>query len=264
MKKIVVVCSILLSLVQLGASQDIKGYLGKRLSIYGDFRSFMRFNPGYKKEDDGSGIKFNTKYVGGIDYVLGKCFSMSLEYETFKTGFETQIPYIDNDYSYYGGSNVQRSSVTLGAKVTGIGVVFNFFNSSKGALAPYGNYNILGIKTLSMSEVDSKDMLGQKFYTNHGQYVIDPEVKVTGLGFTYGFGRKWIYFDRLIFDIRLQMCIVTNKSLRPGVFMKTSSSYGSENYSSLDTKAQIENDMIKRVAGHSLFDFNIGLGLLLF
>jgi len=247
-----------------GYGQNLAGYLGRQITVYGNFKSFLRINQAAKE----SKIPFNTKLGAGVDFVVAKRVSLGLEFETFKTGFSTDLPYLEESYSSYYSSysdnpfDVRYTSVDLGAQVKTYGAYINLFSGQKGHLAPYGKYQIMGAKLMSVTEKDFRNSL-KVYNAERGMHLIDPEYSTYGYGLTYGVGKKWIYFDRLIVDVRVQSCMVLDKDFLPVILNSKNDTY--DNYSNnIDFELTMEEDMLKRVSLHSLLDFSFSMGWLLF
>lgn len=266
MKKLLSSVSFILVLLPSLYSQHLAGYLGKHLTLYGDVKSFLRTKPSAKEDQ----LPFNFKVGGGVDVILGRRFSISLDYEMFKTGFDTKLPYLHEGYSGY--DEVDYETVTLGCQTHTYGLLFQFFNGNKGHLAPYGSYQVVGVKLLSITEKDYRGTFAD-YAHRHGMNLEDPQISTYAYGATYGFGKKWLYLDHLIVDFRIQVCLVVDKKFKTPLLYsdskESSSSYSYSYYNSsepinTDFTLTVEQDMLKRVANHSFVDLSLGVGWLLF
>ncbi len=252
-------------------SQHLAGYLGRQWILNGNLETFLRIKPAAK--DPAPPI--NLKLGVGVEYVLTRYSSIGFEYQQFRTGFSTDLPYLPSyaiyNYDYgYNNSYLSYSAVTLGCQVQTYGITYTLYNRER-ALAPYGRYQGFGAKYISITEKDTRGELA-KFAQDHGYTLTDPAQVSNAAGLTYFIGKKWIYFDRLLVDVRLQMCLVIDLNdsnfLMPGILLGDEAFDGDETSSNSatanDFKVPMERDMVKRVGQNSLFDLHVGVGWLLF
>ena len=279
MKKYIIIAFLLVGYIFPSKGQNLAGYLGRQVTVYGNIKSFVRLRDAAKDKQP----PFNAKLSAGIDFVVSKRISLAFEFETFKTGFGTDLPYLNENYGYeygynynygygYGYNNdyIDYTTVQLGCNVQTYGVLIHLFSGRKGHLAPYGKYQVMGVKFLSITEKDYRNEI-DKYNKTYQMNIRDPQFSTYGYGLTYGVGKKWIYFDRLILDIKFQSCLVLDKNFMPPILLSqdddVSDSYGSDyntNPNDIDFTINLEKDMLERVAFHSFFDLSVGLGFLIF
>jgi hypothetical protein len=243
-------------------AQNVAGYLGKRFLVWGNVKSFIRIREGVKENS----LPINLKYAGSVEYIIYKRFSMSAEYENYSTGFVSQMPYVRSTGYYYDEDVLDKNDVKFTSSVNTIGVSFNFYNKSKGTFAPYGSYKSLSVKYLMLSEKDIDNNLAKQ--EPNAIITSDPLVKTSGISIGYGVGKKWIFFDRLLFDVKVNFSFLFDTKFRPRVpVFETRDRPGLEPEISSDKDKiveSLEKDMLRRVGAHQFIDLNFGVGLLLF
>ncbi len=254
------VCFLLFAITS--QAQNVAGYLGKRFLVWGNVKSFIRIREGVKENS----LPINLKYSGSVEYIIYKRFSMTAEYENYSTGFLTKMPYVRSSGYYYSEDVIDQNELKFGCSVNTIGVNFNFYNKSKGTFAPYGSYKSLSVKYLMLSEKDIDNNLVKQ---EPGAIIIfDPLVKTSGISIGYGVGKKWIFFDRLLFDVKVNFSFLFDSKFRPRMHLfETGNRDGSTEKISIDKteiEEKIKKDMLRRVGAHQFIDLNFGVGLLLF
>ena len=245
-------------------AQNVAGYLGNRFLVWGNAKSFYRIREGVKENS----LPINLKYAVSMEYIVYKRFSISTEFENYSTGFISKVPYIRDGGYYYYDKVIDQNDVKFNCSVNTIGVNLNFYSKSKGTFAPYGSYKSLSVKYLMLSEKDIDNNLAKQ--EPEGAILkSDPLIKTTGISIGYGVGKKWIFFDRLLFDVKVNFSFLFDSKLSPRmpVFENAKDRTGNTGQISSDKSIILENikkDMLRRVGAHQFVDFNFGVGLLLF
>ena len=222
---------------------QVPGYMGMRWSVYGNIETF--FNLSNKNQWDNL-YSVNLKYRAGIDYVLSKKNSLAVEYEYFQTASTydpTNVSVVSDDPN---GNNI----FDINVRTMTVGLNYSWFNSDKGYIAPYGFYQQVGLRYLlcaTTNEFGTMDRLSSAFtFANYQTAVI-----------TYGFGKRWIFFDRLLLHAGFEFGYVIGAN---PLGMLGSGNYQSSYLNSDENYSRT----INRLSALYLVNFNIGLGFLLF
>ncbi|MCF8299326.1 MAG: hypothetical protein K9J13_17385 [Saprospiraceae bacterium] len=245
------------------------GYQGKKLSVECNYLFFPAFSSpgtGYYHGDQmkfyDKLFNFNKRYKISIDYVLNRRNSVGVGFEFFKSRFQFDPGFdysIDNtydwDYEYF------QSDQALG-NISAKGLNFHYTTFYNKSLAPLGKYAQLdfGIMVYN-STVDQEmledEILGNKWRTNDFIPELTENRNDKTIYFGLTFGKKRIFFDRLLVNSGFQFCYV------PGA------------YTIIKDVLEINNDRLneqtflssaghKRIFKHMLFNLNLGVGFLIF
>jgi hypothetical protein len=175
------------------------GYMGKHFNLsYGFYCSpaviganakgntmLGRFN---SKSQSGK-FAFNTQHQLGIEYVVGNRKSIGFAATYYKTTY-------DNNLNASGASNLRGYY-----GITGLNYSLYLKLYRKHALAPYGNYFMLGPSlNTSTSTYDPDFMKGESPDTHKNAYFGLTTQKYTRLDLLVGWGKNRIIGDRILID----------------------------------------------------------------
>ena len=220
---------------------QVPGYLGMRWMAYGNVQTFFNLT---NNNQWNSKPSINLKYKAGIDYVLSKEYSIAAEYECFQTAAR----YEPKDVISVS-SNTSETEFSAMVRTMTVGLTFSWYNRDKGSIAPYGFYQQAGLKYLLCAvtnEFESMNRIRSTFSLDNYQSAV----------IMYGLGRRWIFFDRLVFHAGFEFGYVIGAN--PLGMVNIS---GSKSYLSSDVNY---GNTINRLSALYLVNFNIGLGFILF
>jgi hypothetical protein len=222
------------------ASAQVPGYQGKKFSVDGDvFFMSALFNPNQNLKNGMT--SFNARYHVNADYVITKDISFGATYGMFKTG-------LVNSYEGYDVQNGVTSKYKDYFKLnsSAAGIYFKFFRSNKGAIAPSGSYQKLGV-SLIMSR-------GLFHYTDDPYAIVIQESYplLYSAMLTYGFGKQTIFCNRFVFKYGLEF------GMSPAIFNLVFRN-------KRETASQLGGLSInERILSAYLVNINVGLGIILF
>lgn len=214
------------------------GYQGKKIAIqYNGLIGPRSSNPSFNQK---AGLGINYTHAFGIDYTISRKHTIGLTFSAFKTsiseernGDDNYLPSILKLYSYGAEFNIK-----FGSKRTGL-------------IAPIGFYQMVGIGIWLNQLKDN---------TNTLDLSTIPVTKFTDFSFSYGFGKRMVYFDRLVLDLGV------NLSLSKNIFTYA----GDPLERTEDGTSYIEEDIdfVKsfsqgRFSNHIFINFKAGIGFLL-
>jgi len=247
------------------AQAQAPGYLGKRFYLKTELSSMFatrsptannRGNNHYGNK--GGGTAFNAMYGLKAGYALDRQKALTLGVGYLQTGMVVNATtrslyagngenYLDDHYLFY----------RLSGPTTSLGL--QFFNSSKGAIAPMGSFGGVSLHTafLTGDILDKRTTFGSPFAeTHHAPLRIQPTFRHWTLGLELG--QQLILFDRLVLSgsAELQVPLALNRMDYDG----------NDFYDRYDNPNQVafEKAAFTRMAGHSLFMVQCGIGFLLF
>lgn len=250
---------------------QVPGYLGKKLSLQGEFHSFPALigptasNKGLQAHygEEGGGFGLNWSAGARVGYVTSRYGQAILLVDYLKTGM------IQTAYSPAAGpfGDQGYDSHELFYNLTGFsgGIGMRKFSPSKGGIAPMGRYNGYSLSgTFLKGEILDKRT---SYYSGGGQHAplgIDP--KHFTLSFGYEFGANFIVKDRLLLNLGAKL----NLPLSPRILKYVLSEEGPwDPYSNVNDKTYSENNIenfktlaVTRQAFHSFFMIYVGVGLL--
>lgn len=207
---------------------QVPGFMGKRLSISANGYFGPSFDQPVSVKPSGAGIFLNKKISIGVDYVIGRKWTVGLEVQQLNTA--TKL-WFDN-----GISSIRNTNYKLNSTFVSLG--FSRFFSKSDFIAPVGRYFTFGAMVVNFTLFDEKGV------------VFAPKTKLLeghDYGVFFGFGRKRIYNRRFIVDYAMQSGAVFGKSLPPY----------------LTDDANFFLDVRYRLFYASLLNFKIGVGYLL-
>jgi len=226
------------------------GYVGKKFSVYYESSFFLsRQHNAAGRHDYGVNIRSNIS----LDYVASKSVALGGSFQYMSTKLNDAFymgagedPFIE--HAFYGDVKLRGPAVSLYVKT------FHF--RKKGYLAPIGTYSkfellygrVKGKTGEVLSRFDSYYVYQKKF-ENLGY------ADVPIYGFLYTFGRQSLFYDRLFIN--------TSSSIGffpPGI----GAVFGDNNGYYYGHESDFIRDSNNRLAGYFLFNFNLGLGVLIF
>ncbi|MBY0424408.1 MAG: hypothetical protein K2Q22_02125 [Cytophagales bacterium] len=191
----------------------------------------------------------NLKYRLGVEFVMSRKNSLLAEYEYFQTSTKYQT---DPRVVIYSGTDQNLFQVRTSAMT--LGLTYTFFNTEKGSLSPYGFYQQVGLKYLYCAVENSYGEVTQYWPTIGKTFVFE---NYSAALVTYGFGRRWIFFDRMLFNAGFDFGYIVGANPLGMV----SPENGTKSYLSDDVNY---GRTINRLSALYFVNFNVGLGFLLF
>lgn len=223
------------------AQAQVPGYMGKRWYAYGNVQTFFNLTNN-NQWNQKPGV--NLKYRAGLDYVLTKGSSLAAEYEYLQSAVR-----YEPESAASVSSNTSDKEFSAMVRSMTLGLTFSWYNTGKGSIAPYGFYQQVGLKYLLCAvtnEFGTMNRIRPGFTLDNFQSAV----------ITYGIGRRWIYFDRLVFHAGFEFGYVIGANPLGMVNISGSRSY-------LNSDVNFSNT-INRLSALYLVNFNIGLGFILF
>ncbi len=267
MKKTVLVIIIVIFSASLFA--QVSGYMGKRLSIeYNNmFLSALRnpTNGNYNHTDRAFNriLKFNTRNNISLDYVISRRRSIGIGADFFKTRFTLyksfDLTYID----MFGQEKETSTSISTipvcNISSTCFNLHYTFFN--KEALAPLGRYGQIEFGLIRYVSTYDKDKVIEKLEKHYNEIteisIEDNNISLTTyMGFTLG--RKRVYFNRLIVNSGIQICVIPEVFSLRNIF----SNNNIINIGNINESNYLENIGKERIFNHMLINLKVGVGLL--
>ena len=263
---------LLLSLGSMAAFCQVPGYLGKRLSLQGEFHSFPALggptaaNKGLQVHygEEGGGFGLNWSAGARLGYVMSRQGQVVLSFDYLKTGM-TQTAYTPAT-SFFGEQDFD--SHYLFYNLTGLsgGIGIRQFKPLKGALAPMGRYNGY---SLSATYLKGKILDKQTTYVfggSTGHLPLGIEPKQLSLSFGYETGVNFVIKDRFLLSVGAKLNIPLSPRFYRFALGEEASWYpysGSSDVSYEEGNTENFKELAAtRYAYHSLIMFYIGVGLL--
>jgi len=244
---------ILLLLIFTGfcSQAQVSGYQGRRLLLNYD-EYFMSAPTGPNQNGNEGFTSFNLHNRVSIDYVLSRGLSLGVDYHFFKTCFQlpgASIDYIDPSYGGYNTAVLETDGMLAHSSVTGIGIHLKKYFTNN--IAPLGNYMEFGIIDFFQDVSYDKDKL----------QALNPDVVLnipnqspySSVAFSISYGKKSIFFNRLVLDYGMQSGIVFN-GITPTIRQQ-------EYYK--DMNVYLEEPARMRLLSHFIFNIHVGVGLLI-
>jgi hypothetical protein len=254
---------LLLSLGSMAAYAQAPGYLGKRITLQGEFHSFPAIigptssNRGLQTYSVSGDETFGLNWSAGarLGYVLSRYKQLVLSFDYLKTGV-TQTAYLPTGVDYTSRElfyNLQGLTFGIGTRK---------FNSGKGGLAPMGIYSGFSLQLTAL-----KGKLNKEFSPDNtplSAYGIEANHLVPSLG--YEFGTNFIIKDKLLLNVGAKL----NFALSPRAFRYALGEDGlwdpNSNEKGLND-GEGNTDNFKSVAAaryalHSVLMIYVGVGLL--
>ncbi len=209
MKNIILTIAFLFSLL-IPCKAQVPGFIGKRFIVSGGVLFSPALNPTYSNRysyfpllNDLSDALFedaellsiygmNWTKTLGLDYAVSRNMTVGMSLQNSRS---SQIV-----YSGFGGWAPKNFIRYVYAN--SIGTNCKFYNESKGALAPIGNFQKLGLSILSIRSYDSLDNIQKKLPTNNRL-----------LTFTYGLGKTIIFQKNFTFTYGVDVTIMLSKNI---------------------------------------------------
>ncbi|MDZ4758308.1 MAG: hypothetical protein SGJ10_09235 [Bacteroidota bacterium] len=197
MKKITIICLLFTAFCK-GAWAQVPGFIGKKFSASAGLMFFPAFNATYNNRENilpilGGEISFfgmNWIKNLNLDYAKSRTTTVGLDYQNMRT----------SDFVVPSTSSSNHKAIRY-VHANSVGVNFKIFNEDKGALAPIGNFQKLGLNMLLTRSYDSLDNILKAYPTkNHF------------LTFTYGFGKRIILYKYFTFTYGVDMTIMLDQS----------------------------------------------------
>jgi hypothetical protein len=260
----------IIAILTLSAEAQAPGYLGKHFIVNYDIYTFPALrNP---NQNGNKGIlAYNTRHVISVDWVTGVSQSVGLSFHLtkstfkFKRGLNFTYKYnrygYDDTYTetiYYNDAKGQLSAYAIGLHTN---LYFNQF------IAPLGTYFKPEILLIRFN-VTYDDNLARQDLANHTTnagytmltYPILPNKNpYTTVAIGATLGTHYIFFNRLIFDVGLQLgWVVGGKKMSEWMDNEVinSKKVNEDNYISVSAKS--------RLMSQYLINMNAGLGILIF
>ncbi|MFC2111420.1 hypothetical protein ACFLQ5_03100 [Bacteroidota bacterium] len=245
---------------------QVPGYMGKRLSLEFDCMLFSAFkNPTMGEYDTGDEainrvFSLNTRNRISLDYTLFRKALIGFGVEFFKTrytfdpGLRYIVVYTDGSVSSeeYFESNMPIGNISA----TCFNLHYAIFQGE--GLAPLGRYTQFEFGVIRFNSTYDEEMLldeyGVDFY-HPFEIELEDNSPYHTIYFGITFGKKRIYFDRLILNSGMQFCYVPNKYGLKEIFA---------GYNSLNEANFLEIKGKHRVAEHMGFNLSLGIGFLIF
>ncbi len=244
---------------------QVPGYLGKRLTLQGEFHSFPALEgPTADKRgldtntgDEGGQLGLNWSAGARLGYVTSRFGQTVLSFDYLKTGM--------NQVAYGPPINSGYSSYELFYHLTGltIGIGTRKFISSKGGLAPMGLY-----RGYSLSATFLKGKLVEKYTpSNIPLILLDTTPKHTVLSLGYNVGSNFIVKDRFLLNLGVKFNLALSPRALRYVFVEEGLWDPSSNEQGFSTFDEGNTYSFKTLAAaryalHSVFMIYFGVGLI--
>lgn len=262
---------IFIILYNLQAFAQVPGYQGKRLSFeYNNYFFPSLANPtakGNYNHNDESRKKlfsFNSRNRLSLDFVINRRNSFGLGYEFIRSrymfNYEVEYRFFNPDVNkYYTDYQFFHIPIDI---ITARSLNFHYTFFSKSSLAPLGNYLQIDIGVTEYRLNYNEDLAIEKIEKYYGYsgweqiYIKDRNPYHTGyIGLS--FGKKRIFFDRLIVNRGVQFAFVPRSNRMNDIFnVNPIVPITQNNYLEMLGKSRIFNFM--------LVNINLGLGFLIF
>ncbi len=214
MKNVLLIFSIFFFLF-VPCKAQVPGFVGKKFIVSGGMMFFTAHNPTYSNRENLSffsslsdatiGEKdfypiygMNWAKTLAVDYTIARNKTVGVSFQNMRTSDFANVERLNP----FGGSY----SAKLIRYVYGnsIGANIKFFNENKGALAPIGNFQKLGLSLLLARSYDTLDNIAKTAPTkNHF------------VTFTYGFGKTLIFQKVFTFTYGMDVTIMLDRNVGP-------------------------------------------------
>jgi hypothetical protein len=232
------------------ANAQVPGYMGKKLSISYTPAFFLSLQPKQKESGDYitvPGLNFRNDVT--IDYVISKSVAFGASVKYISTKLNDVIYYTGN--YYYGPQKAFTGDVLLQGPAFSFYVKKYAFNK-KGFIAPVGFYTkwevVYGKVAVKSGKLLPPADPGYEYVADISEISSISHQSVFGL--MYSYGRQNFINDKIFIN--------TSSSIGIGN-MRIRSSIGKQYPGYTD----FAYDMSSRLGGYLLFNFNIGIGVLL-
>jgi hypothetical protein len=242
---------ILLILTGFCAGAQVSGYQGKRFVLnYNQF--FMSALTGPNQNGESGFGSFNLHHRVGFDYVLSRSLSLGLDYHFFNTCFDlpnASVSYFDPVYGYQTANLVGEGCLGY-SSVSGIGIHLKkyFVNN----IAPLGNY--FEFEILNFFQDVTWDKAKLQSHNPDLVYYIPNRSPYSSIALSVSYGKKSIFFNRLVLDYGMQSGLVFNG-------FTSALSFSDQND---DLNTYLENAAKARLFSHFIFNIHLGVGVLVF
>lgn len=253
---------LLLSLGSISAYAQVPGYLGKKITLQGEFHSFPAINgptatfkgSQFSYGENAGEFGFNWSAGVRLGYVVSRYNQILLSFDYLKTGM-TQTAYFPSDFDY------SSRDLFLNLKGLSFGIGTRKFRTGKGGLAPMGLYNGFSLNATLLKGEINKDFNPPNIKLS--TYGIDAKHMLVSLG--YEFGNNFIIKDRLLLNVGAKL----NFALSPRAFknaIEASEPWDPYNNVSLSLEEgntdNFKTEAASRYAFHSIFMIYLGVGLI--
>jgi hypothetical protein len=255
---------LLLTLSSMAGICQVPGYLGKKITLQGEFHSFPALggptahNRGLNTYNENGANKLGLNWSGGarLGYTVSRYRQVLLMLDYLKTGM-TQT-------AYYQGFVDEYGSTDLFYNVTGLsfGLGTRKFRSAKGGLAPMGMYRGCSLSATSLKG---------KINDTYSDTILTPEqlgidTKHLMLMAGFDFGTNYILKDKLLLNVGVKLNFALSPRAGSYIFNEgqTWDPYTNEKGLS-DSEGNTENfrsAAAARYALHSVFMVYLGIGLI--
>lgn len=188
MKQIIIIILFSLGIANIAFSQ-VPGFLGKRFSVsFSSHLSPVVWSGDIVSVDESKkkSIKINRRFSIGVDYVLGRHWSVSTNFHIQNTA-TNQLMFDDN---------LATRDLGYGIKSNGYSIQFLRFQSrNSDFLAPVGRYFSFGYMASNFTLIDVE---------GHSYAKGTEMAKGSASGLSMGFGRKRIIAQRFIIDYAIE------------------------------------------------------------
>ncbi|MGB0403488.1 MAG: hypothetical protein ACPGEG_05275 [Salibacteraceae bacterium] len=251
--------------------QSTYGYLGKRVYLSGDLSAGPSILG--KNTDGKRTLVFNVTGTGSFNIVLNKKNVFDINYKRYSD--VAGIRDLDGSYiSVIPGETITEELGYYRFRTNEFGFSYKFF--FKNLDAPLGGYASIGLG-LAISKLDySFNILSDRYANNdpyappseiiqfdNGNRIISPVIRF-GLGKQTVFGKRFFYNYGIDVGINLGGIAAV---IGPTIEELTSTSYYSDNdryISTQDLEEYTKKSVQKRVFMNQLFNFRMGIGMLIF
>ncbi len=214
MKHLIFILSLFLVIVVNPCQAQVPGFIGKKFIVSGGLLFFPAHHPTYHNRENTNFIsKMIDAIVGekdffpiyginytktlGLDYTVARNITLGMNYQNMRSSDFTTVEKTDSSGNSYYSKDIIR--YVYG---NSIGANIKFFNEGKGALAPIGNFQKLGLSILFTKSYDTLDNIAKLAPTkNHF------------LTFTYGFGRTVIFQKSFTFTYGVDMTLMFDRNM---------------------------------------------------
>jgi hypothetical protein len=250
--QIVIVCFFLLPLSVF--SQQVPGYLGKKLSLFYDlgicpnYTSISLLNVVFE-EFDGEMKPIYLSHGFGMDYCISKKVELSYKVKFFKS--EKLNRYHVNGYSYDLFHDTKAFTIDMGC---------NYF--MKNYIAPVGDFMRFSMFYTRVSE-DVNQVIESDIDEKIDNTIID-EISTGVFGIGFGMYRKRVVKDRISLTVGFNFVFSTSLMSLAGKYTtneKVSYNYGDVSYNEIAYKRELG---AYHSISHGFINFTLAIGFLAF
>lgn len=240
---------------------QVPGYLGKRISLQGEFHSFPALggptsnNKGLQNSDELGEGSFGLNWSAGarLGYVVSRQSQVLLTFDYFKTGMNQSV------YFETGGFDYGSREVFFDLTGLSFGVGTRKFRSAKGGLAPMGTYTGYSLHaTMLNGKANREFSQGTEIHGTKPNHIVP--------AFGYEIGTNFVVKDRMLLNVGAKL----NFALSPravGYVLAEAVSYDPYSNEKGLSLAEGNTENFKTIAAsryalHSVFMIYLGVGLI--